>query len=189
MTMTDQMPAVMEEIRELATTRKHHLAPHMTGQRSLTAVQAGLVLEHLRKCPPLTLPPAVASPEAEPERSNVPPPLSAFKGKIPAGYYATPGTSQEIDFWKVDGGKGKWEGFAFPRRVLGGNAMAGEEMRTVDLSNMQQRLALQAITVFGLERAGGLFAERLTRCRDCGRFLTDEASRADGRGPICRARH
>lgn len=193
--MTQDMAAVMEEIRHLAATRKHSLAKNMLGTRSLAPVQAERILNHLRHCPPLEGREApVPGPQAvtgvpRETSGSVPPGLTVFKGRIPAGYYATPSRtgSNDVDFWKVDvPSKGKWEGYSFVRRVLGGAAQAGEEMRTEDLQNMQQRLALQAITELGLDESQMLFAEKLGRCGDCGRFLTDEVSRAHGKGPVCR---
>ena len=110
--------------------------------------------------------------------------MSAFD--LPAGYYATPSATgnNDLDFWRIDQGKGKWAGRTFVKRVVGGGA--GDEMQTFQLENMQQRLAAQAITDTGIDESQGLFADNLDRCVDCGRALTDEISRAEKRGPTCR---
>ena len=201
MPLTMTLAEAMEEIRRLAPTKDHKLAAYLLDGRELTEIQAGLVLDNLRRAPALQAPAdntahhQARNADAAPRTGNVPPPLSYFKGKIPFPegvkklYFATPGEGGAVNFWRLRAGKGKWEGYAFPDRVLGGDAQAGEEMRTVDLDNMQKRLALQAILAFGLDAAGDLFADELTRCRDCGRWLTDEVSRAERRGPDCRAKH
>jgi hypothetical protein len=188
---------VMAEIRTLAATRKHRLARHML-QRSLHPAQAHAVLKNLRKCPPVpettshefpVEPPAPA--ETQPElplpRTSVPPPLSAFKD-IPAGYFATRSASgsEVIDYWLIQKGKGKWSDSSFARRVLGGASAGARKLRSVELTNMQQRLAMRAITEFGLEESQNLFADTLTRCLDCSIPLTDRISREARRGPDCR---
>lgn len=173
---------LMADIARIAPYRAHHLTKDMVdGSRRLTVPAALMVLNHLDKCGKIT--PAQAPAEAA---SSVPPRLGDFKGLVPKGYYATPSRTghNDYDFWRVDPGKGKWEGFAFPVRVLGGGD--GDSMRTVDLGNMQKRLALQAIVEYGLEEAAMLFAAELKRCSDCGLALTDEESRRVGKGKVCR---
>lgn len=201
MPLTMTLAEAMEEIRRLAPIKDHKLAGYLLDGRALTEVQAGLVLENLRNAPALSAPAGntahhqARNADVVPQTGNVPPPLASFKGKIPFPegakklYFATPGEGGTVNFWKVEPGKGKWEGYIFPRRILGGDAQAGEEMRTVELNNMQKRLALAAILDYGLDEAGNLFADKLTRCRDCGRWLTDEVSRAERRGPDCRSKH
>lgn len=120
-----------------------------------------------------------------PTVSSALPRLADLKG-IPAGYYATPsGTgNNDLDFWRVDvPKKGRWEGFSFARRILGGGS--GTEMRTVDLDNIPQRKALVAIRAAGVEEAGFAFAQAIGRCSACGLVLTDEVSRQRGKGPTC----
>ncbi len=188
---------MMSQIRDLARTRIHRLAPDMTGSKPLTYAQMSRIIQVLEKCPLRasadvsreTAPapaPAAPAPSAE---SQVPPRLSHFKN-FPAGYYATPSRTREgeIDYWLVTPGTGKWEGLSFARRVLGGDP-GDRKLRSVSIDNMQQRLALQAITAYGLQASQALFAETLTRCLDCSAPLTDAQSRAAMRGPVCRARH
>lgn len=186
------------------------------GSRELALPQARQVLTHLHKCPDIPgvanveapavsgkvrqLPdpadarmprpagePAVRA-SAQPAGPVTLPRLADLKG-IPAGYYATPsGTgTNDLDFWRVDvPKKGKWEGFSFARRILGGGS--GTEMRTIDLDNIQQRRALAAIQQAGLDEAGLAFAMAIGRCRKCGLILTDDESRARGMGPTCAAK-
>lgn len=195
---------MMAEIAVLAKVKKHHLAPDMVnGRRQLTEASARMALLHLHRCADIARPdpdgsrmpaPAGASrPAAAPVQPAAPqqpslPVLAAFKD-IPEGYYATVSRtgSNDLDFWRVDKpAKGKWEGYSFARRILGGGD--GSEMRTVDLPNIQQRLALQAIREAGTDQAKMAFATAIDRCSDCGRMLTDEISRQVGKGPTCRAR-
>lgn len=188
--MTEQtMTAKMAEIRELARSRRHRMAPHMLGTRPLTTVQADLVLAKLRGCPSLEDAPPAAPVVSRESAPSVPPPLAAFKDAVPAGYYATrrPDEPETIDYYKIDEGKkGKWAGYKFARRVLGGTSSGDRKLRTVEMTNMQQRLALQAITQAGIEDSQNLFADTLTRCKDCSSPLTDETSRAARLGPVCR---
>jgi len=201
---------LMDQIARLAPVKRHTLARYMVdGSRPLTVPQAEMVLAHLRKCDDV---PGVAhlqapgvsatvvtrkyppdEPKASPREpgdqqgASQLPVLASFKD-IPAGFYATPSdSSNDLDFWKVrKPSKGKWEGFAFPVRVLGGGS--GGELRTVDLSNIQQRRALKAIREAGFDQAKKLFADHIGRCSECGLPLTDEVSRSYGKGPTCRAK-
>lgn len=186
-TEPQDMAEIMREIRELAATRRHHLSPHMTGSRSMAKPQALAVLRNLRKCDPIDPePPCEAEIEIKTTQNFAPPPLSAFKG-IPEGYYAVrrPGTDT-IDYFLIEEGKGKWAGTKFARRVLGGQPKNARKLRTEPMENMQQRVAMQRITDFGLEAAGNLFADTLERCTDCSTPLTDPVSRAARKGPYCR---
>jgi Family of unknown function (DUF6011) len=195
---------LMEQIARLAPLKRHTLARYMVdGSRPLTVPQAQMVIEHLGKCDDMPgaarqqapeVSAAVATRHEEPRQAADPqgeqrlPGLASFRD-IPAGFYATPsGAGGDIlDFWKVrKPKKGKWEGFAFPVRVLGGGS--GSELRTVDLSNIQQRRALLAIRAAGIESAAREFADKLQRCMDCGLPLTDAVSRAARKGPTCRSK-
>jgi Family of unknown function (DUF6011) len=191
-TAAPDMAKVMEEIRELAATRRHHLAGSMTGGKSLAPAQAMGVLQHLRNCPPLDgqAPAASAQPRGDVSRETspaAPPRLSEFKN-VPAGFFATiskKAGNDVIDFWKVHPGKGKWASVKFVRRVLGG-INPNDGYRTEQLDNMQMRLAFQAITEYGLDEAQSLFADKMRRCIDCASPLTDPVSRAARRGETCR---
>lgn len=199
--MSDDAEAaiLMNNIRALASTKRHRLAPdQVNGTRMHTLPAAKRILAYLSKCQDLQPEPVRAQPAEKPvvtqpaqspaprATGNFPPPLSAF-GDIPGGYFATPSATgrNDFDFWRVDRPeKGRWAGHAFVKRILGGGI--GDEMRTVEISNMQQRLALVAIREVGVEEAGMLFARHLGRCTDCGRVLTDETSKFYGKGETCR---
>jgi hypothetical protein len=112
--------------------------------------------------------------------------MSSF-ASLAEGYYATRSRTgnNDLDFWRIDKpSSGKWAGYMFVKRIVGGGQ--GDEMQTFQLSNMQQRLACEAIMDLGAEESRMLFAAEMTRCTDCGRMLTDQASRDAGRGPTCR---
>jgi hypothetical protein len=101
---------------------------------------------------------------------------------IPQGYYATKSRTgtNDIDFWFVRvPDTGKWQGFRFVRRYLGGQG-------PIQIRTAEQMAALHAILEDGVEAAGMLFAQELGKCRKCGRDLTDETSRELGIGPVCR---
>lgn len=100
---------------------------------------------------------------------------------VPEGRYATPSRTgnNDLDFWKVEQGEGRWAGFTFVRRIIGGSDGAQRIHRT------EQRLALEAIERYGVEAAGMLYAEESSRCRRCGRVLTVDVSRHQGYGPEC----
>lgn len=204
-TTTDaELDALLAEIRTLAAERVHKLAPSMLNQR-LTLVSAQKTAAHLRKCPlragvaprgflpvqpvafqrPADHSSHTADAEAAMADTATPriPLISTFTD-IPAGYYATASRTgnNDLDFWRVDRPEdGKWAGRIFVKRVIGGKPDASQ-------TNMQSRIALLAIRTAGVERAGMKYASELGLCRDCNRTLTDEESRAAGRGPVCRSK-
>lgn len=115
--------------------------------------------------------------------------------RIPAGYYATPSLTgnNDLDFWKVQEGKGRWDGYKFIKRVIGGRDDADiprdskKRVKTQDLRDrVTQAKAFQAILDYGIKDSNRLFGTELKYCRECGIHLTDETSRALGIGPICR---
>lgn len=183
-----------EQIRALARTRVHKLSPDMadgrSGRNDLSDEAATGILAYLTRCPEIKVPEATVT--AKPAPRELPPGLGAFKGTIPDGWYATPREGSEtIDYWKIElhAKKDKWEGLSFARRVLGGQSRDAQKLRTERIDTMQQRLAMQAITEYGLEESQQLFADTLERCIDCSTPLTDPISRAERRGPHCRAKH
>jgi predicted Zn-ribbon and HTH transcriptional regulator len=56
------------------------------------------------------------------------------------------------------------------------------------MSNAEQFRALRQIIEAGVDEAGNKYADETTCCRDCGRDLTDQASRDARRGPTCRSK-
>jgi len=103
--------------------------------------------------------------------------FSAVKG----GYYATvsPRDDQDYDFWYVK--EGRKPGYRFVKRVIGGSG-------PIRISGGEAVRALQTILAEGVDKCGDRYADEMGKCRDCGLPLTDEISRRERRGPICRAK-
>jgi len=123
------------------------------------------------------------SADGDPSGYGDPQPAKADAKAVPAGYYATKSRTgnNDLDFWLVQDGKGKWSGYKFVKRILGGHAP--QYMR-----KQEQWFALNRIAESGIEAGNKLFAAELGRCYKCGKDLTDETSRALGIGPTCRAK-
>jgi hypothetical protein len=104
----------------------------------------------------------------------------------PGGYAIASRTGHnDLDFWWVDRPEeGKWAGWTFVERVIGGHenqrVSLGESVATLGL--------LAALSPVDAEEAQALFGQEIGRCYVCGRTLTDEASRAAGIGPVCASR-
>ena len=101
--------------------------------------------------------------------------------EVPAGRYAVTGERGQTVFVKVDvPADGPFKGKAFVR------VQAGDELLRV---NPVTRDALLAkIESDGVEVASRRYGRELGSCGVCGRTLTDEVSRAEGIGPICRGK-
>lgn len=101
---------------------------------------------------------------------------------VPAGYYAVTSHTgnNDLDFIKVDRPtKGKWAGWVFVKRVIGGNP-------DVRIKNVEAALILQRLQAEGVEVCGARYGIEIGSCYVCNRHLTDETSRALGIGPECR---
>jgi hypothetical protein len=103
---------------------------------------------------------------------------------IPEGRYAIPSLTgnNDLDFFRVDcPTEGKWKGYLFVNRVIGGKpdvpVRAGEKAKV-----------LKAIDAYGITESRVLFGTNLGICWRCGRHLTDKLSRQLGIGPDCRSR-
>lgn len=110
-------------------------------------------------------------------------PVAAFFAQftMPAGYYAVPSRTgnNDLDFYRVDRPeKGRWVGFVFVKRILGGHPPQW-------ISKYEQTGALQRIMHAGPDEASVLFATKTGCCRACRIELTDDASRALGYGETC----
>lgn len=122
----------------------------------------------------------------------------AAKLDIPAGFYATPSITgnNDLDFWKVEKPtEGKWAGYTFVKRVIGGHddtAIPRDSKKRVKTQNVRERAtqneALKRISEFGVQKSHELFGTELKFCRRCGIHLTDELSRSLGIGPDCRSK-
>ncbi len=100
---------------------------------------------------------------------------------VPAGYYAVKSATgnNDLDFFKVDRPTdGKWTGYVFVRRVVGGQSSYGTTVR-----GSTAAAALAAIVAAGIPEAGKLYGQNIGRCWKCGKVLTDEVSRSKGEGP------
>lgn len=176
------MTEIMREIAALAPLKKHHLAKDMVnGTRPLARQAAEMTLGNLRRCPDRAVPLTAPKQEAEAPR-----PAPVADAQIPVGYYATPSRTgnNDIDFWKVERPEdGKFEGWTFVRRVLGGGS--GGQTRATRIHLSEQRSALAAIARHGLEESRMLYANNMKRCTRCNRDLSDDLSRERGMGNDC----
>jgi hypothetical protein len=104
--------------------------------------------------------------------------------QVPAGRYAVPSLTgnNDLDFFKVDRpDEGRWKGYTFVKRVIGGRPESPVRGKTA-------RAALAAIASVGPQQAAWVFGQELGQCWRCGRHLTDEESRRLSIGPDCRGR-
>lgn len=107
----------------------------------------------------------------------------ASSWSIPDGYYAVPGLSQDLDFFRVKcPDKGKWKGWIFVEVILGGHD-------PIPARGQRAANALKRITEFGPALAAQKYGQEIGQCSKCHRSLTDETSRQLGRGPECRAKY
>jgi Family of unknown function (DUF6011) len=108
-------------------------------------------------------------------------PTSRDFSAVAGGYYATVNTlgTNDYDFWYVK--EGRKPGYRFVKRVLGGQG-------PIRITGAEAIRALQAILAEGIDVCGNRFADEMERCRDCGLPLTDEISRRERRGPVCRSK-
>lgn len=113
---------------------------------------------------------------------------------IPEGYYATPSLTgnNDLDFWHIEKGTGRWKGYTFVKRVIGGRDDASvprdskKKVKTERINNKVTQFAvMQAIRDFGIKKSKELFGTELKYCRECGVHLTNERSRLLGIGPDC----
>lgn len=192
-----QMTGLMmaRKIAETAAARDHKLAARQVDANVPVAsqVQYDSIMAYLDRCPVLPEPRPVPLPRTRPEGKSVTrqeiSQQAAKKaalsfGDIPAGFYATRaagGGDDNLDFWKVT--EGKRPGYRFAKRVLGGGTT--QQPKLVEISKGQQISALRAIIDAGIIEAKALYAEKEERCTECGRQLTDKASREHGMGPDC----
>jgi hypothetical protein len=100
---------------------------------------------------------------------------------IAPGYYATVSATgkNDFDFWYVKAGRKP--GYRLVKRYLGGQG-------PIQIGTSEALRALDSIIAEGVDKCGDRFADEMERCRDCGLPLTDEISRRERRGPICRAK-
>ena len=103
--------------------------------------------------------------------------------RVPAGHYATTSATGDdgTDFFRVDiPEEGRWKGYQFVKRVIGGRP-------SVAVKGQTARAALESIIREGIDACGLRYAREIGRCRFCNRHLTDDESRQRGCGPDCAA--
>lgn len=101
---------------------------------------------------------------------------------VPGGHYAVPSATgnNDLDFYRVDRPtEGRWKGYTFVKRVIGGNPDA-------PVRGPQARVVLSRILLAGVEDSRRRYGQHIGRCALCNRHLTDEESRVLGLGPECR---
>jgi hypothetical protein len=108
---------------------------------------------------------------------------------VTAGYYAVPSLTgnNDLDFFRVDAPtEGKWDGYLFVKRGIGGGT-DGPRFERVALATAEHWLAL-ILPPFAARAAQERYGKEIGRCGKCGRALTDETSRQRGIGPDCWSR-
>lgn len=106
--------------------------------------------------------------------------------KVPAARYALenlPGYGNIVGFFEVRDGKGKWEGFQFMDRLVGGGV--GDFVK-YPVKGAAKAILLRKIAD-APQVAAKKFADEFSVCARCGRTLTDDTSRARGLGADCAA--
>jgi len=99
---------------------------------------------------------------------------------VPAGYYAIDGNKgEETKFYRVDRPtQGRWAGRTFLK------VQASNDFWPVKNPGEVERVLLE-ISVDS-EAAMRRYGREIGRCGVCNRVLTDDVSRAEGIGPVCR---
>lgn len=105
-----------------------------------------------------------------------------FLPLVPAGRYAITGEDGTTDFYKVDHGKGNWEGRIFVSLLLGSPGGFRDER----IGAKARWTVLDTIVTDGPEECARRFGRELGICAMCGSPLTNPESIALGIGPECR---
>lgn len=109
---------------------------------------------------------------------------TAMGTKVPESRYAVrnlAGASNDITFFSVKNGKGKWEGMQFVSRLVGGGVGSFVEY---PVKGAPKAIVLSKIAA-DPQSAAKAFADEFSVCARCGRTLTDDDSRARGLGADC----
>ena len=104
--------------------------------------------------------------------------------EVEPGHYAIPSATgnNDLDFFRVDAGKGRHEGRMFVKRIVGGHPEYG-----MTVKDARYVLAfLSELTADARSLARQRYGTEIGRCYRCNRHLTDETSRKLGIGPDCR---
>lgn len=99
---------------------------------------------------------------------------------IPAGYYAIvwPGNGKTYFFRVTVGRSGHWKGYHFITK------QSSDEFHRIPTA--EGRDAAAALILADSTAALALYGQKIGRCGNCHKTLTDEDSRAFGIGPKCR---
>lgn len=101
--------------------------------------------------------------------------------EVPEGHYAVESLTghNDLDFFRVDRPtEGKWAGYTFVKRVIGGRP---------DSRVPRSQIAAVLTAIAADPEANVRYGREIGRCYRCNRHLTDETSRSLGIGPDCRS--
>lgn len=107
----------------------------------------------------------------------------------PPGRYAIRDGDGVVKFYRVQEGRGKWQGRIFLSAGAGG-PHGDPHWHPIPANRPQTHETYKAVMAELLkdpQAAAQLYGQEIGACGVCGRSLTDETSRAYGIGPICRA--
>lgn len=116
--------------------------------------------------------------------------LTSLLEGVDDGYFALPSKSgtNDLDFIRISSNQGRAnaanKGKRRVNRFLGGHG-------NIDIRIAEQiefAKIVVALSIKERREANALFGREIGRCGCCGKSLTDEISRAEGLGPICRGR-
>lgn len=100
---------------------------------------------------------------------------------VPAGRYAVENEDGELRFYVVDRPmEGKWAGWTFVK------VQASDELHPI--KGMEAKAVILAKIALDPQAASIRYGQELGVCGVCNRTLTDEESRRQGIGPVCRAK-
>jgi hypothetical protein len=103
---------------------------------------------------------------------------------VPNGHYAVTSLTgnNDLDFFRVDRPtEGKWKGYTFIKRVIGGKPDSS-------VRGVTAKKAMEAIVAATPAKAAQVYGQEIGRCSRCNRHLTDAVSREAGMGPECRSK-
>ena len=109
-----------------------------------------------------------------------PEPVAPAGTVVADGHYAIASTGDnDLAFYKVEAGEGRWAGRTFVRLVVGGHP--DRNVPAAQVAGIRARIADDP-------EAAARYGQQIGRCYRCNRHLTDEVSRRLGIGPDCRTR-
>lgn len=126
-----------------------------------------------------------ADPRYSAQRNRRVTPVATKLDAVPEGRYAVDHDGQ-LRFYKVDKPtEGRWKGYTFIKEGVGGwhNDLVWHRM-----AFDRREAAAEAIIAAGYAKAGERYGQEVGECYACGRTLTDEQSRLDGIGPVCKGK-